>query len=60
MKKFVLLFLFFILLSCNSEDLTETYLEKAKIILKQNSTTNPIEEFSLFFEDLSREGNMET
>lgn len=53
MKKFVLLFLFFILLSCNSEDLTETYLEKAKIILKQNSTTNPIEEFSLFFEDLS-------
>lgn len=53
MKKFVLLFLFFILLSCNSEDLTETYLEKAKIVLKQNSTTNPIEEFSLFFEDLS-------
>lgn len=53
MKKFVLLFLFFILLSCKSEDLTETYLEKAKIVLKQNSTTNPIEEFSLFFEDLS-------
>lgn len=53
MKKFVLLFLFFLLLSCNSEDLTETYLEKAKIVLKQNSTTNPIEEFSLFFEDLS-------
>ena len=53
MKKFVLLFLFFILLSCVSEDLTETYLEKAKIVLKQNSTTNPIEEFSLFFEDLS-------
>ena len=53
MKKFVLLFLFFLLLSCNSEDLTETYLEKAKVVLKQNSTTNPIEEFSLFFEDLS-------
>ncbi|MGB2304930.1 MAG: alpha/beta hydrolase [Flavobacteriaceae bacterium] len=53
MKKFVLLFLFFLILSCNSEDLTETYLEKAKVVLKQNSTTNPIEEFSLFFEDLS-------
>ena len=53
MKKFVLLFLFFILLSCNSEDLSETYVEKVKVVLKQNSTTNPIEEFSLFFEDLS-------
>ncbi len=53
MKKIVLLFLFFLLLSCNSEDLSETYVEKVKVVLKQNSTTNPVEEFSLFFEDLS-------
>ena len=53
MKKIVFLFLFYLILSCDSEDPSETYLEKAEIVLKQNSTTNPVEEFSLFFENLS-------
>tara|TARA_B100000767_G_scaffold273609_1_gene304228 strand:- start:1497 stop:2429 length:933 start_codon:yes stop_codon:yes gene_type:complete len=53
MKKIVSLFLLGFLTSCTSDDPSQTYLEKVKLILKQDSTSNPVEEFSLFFEDLS-------
>ena len=53
MKKIVTLFLLHLFVSCSSDDPSETYLEKVQLILNQDPTSNPVEEFSLFFEDIS-------
>ena len=53
MKKIVTLFLLCLFVSCSSDDPLETYLEKVQLVLNQDPTSNPVEEFSLFFEDIS-------
>ena len=53
MKKIVTLFLLHLFVSCSSDDPSETYLEKVQLVLNQDPTSNPVEEFSLFFEDIS-------
>ncbi len=53
MKKIVTLFLLYLFVSCSSDDPSETYLEKVQLVLNQDPTSNPVEEFSLFFEDIS-------
>lgn len=53
MKKIVTLFSLYLFVSCSSDDPSETYLEKVQLVLNQDPTSNPVEEFSLFFEDIS-------
>jgi hypothetical protein len=53
MKKIGTLFLLCLFVSCSSDDPLETYLEKVQLVLNQDPTSNPVEEFSLFFEDIS-------
>ena len=55
MKKIVPFFLLFMILSCGSDDndLIETYEERATAVLNKSPETNPLEDSSLFFSNLS-------
>mgnify|MGYP006166204691 FL=1 len=55
MKKIAPFFLFFMILSCGSDDndLVETYEERATTVLNKSPETNPLEDSSLFFSNLS-------
>ena len=55
MKKIALFFLLFMILSCGSDDndLVETYEERATTVLNKSPETNPLEDSSLFFSNLS-------
>ena len=55
MKKIAPFFLLFIILSCGSDDndLVETYEERAITVLNKSPQTNPLEDSSLFFSNLS-------
>ena len=55
MKKIAPFFLLFMILSCGSDDndLVETYEERATTVLNKSPETNPLEDSSLFFSNLS-------
>ena len=55
MKKIALFFLLFMIFSCGSDDndLVETYEERATTVLNKSPETNPLEDSSLFFSNLS-------
>ena len=55
MKKIALFFLLFMIFSCASDDndLVETYEERATTVLNKSPETNPLEDSSLFFSNLS-------
>jgi len=55
MKKIAPFFLLFMILSCGSDDndLVETYEERAITVLNKSPETNPLEDSSLFFSNLS-------
>ena len=55
MKKVFPFFLLFMILSCGSDDndLVETYEERATTVLNKSPETNPLEDSSLFFFNLS-------
>lgn len=55
MKKINLIFSLFLIFSCGSDDsdLVVSYQERAITALNQSPETNPLEDSSLFFSDLS-------
>jgi len=55
MKKITLIFSLFLIFSCGSDDsdLVVSYQERVTTILNQSPETNPLEDSSLFFSDLS-------
>ena len=55
MKKIALFFLLFMIFSCEADDndLVETYEERATTVLNKSPETNPLEDSSLFFSNLS-------
>ena len=55
MKKINLIFSLFLIFSCGSDDsdLVVSYQERVTTILNQSPETNPLEDSSLFFSDLS-------